>query len=222
LSANLLELSRADPSWFLHEISKCLLTSRQKLPGAGFSPTFEPFRNQQFTGGGFGKSAAAIKAVDALRRLTMRNPVIRTAMITSLVTAIAVSALSLYAVPRLMSSNNDSPYTAQPAVNNAPVAQDDTYITPPPHARLRRAYYQGPANSQPAYSQPAYSQPVYSQPAVQHRSLGKSVLIVAGSSAAGAGIGALAGGKKGAGIGAIAGGLGGFIYDRTTANHVNH
>jgi hypothetical protein len=46
-----------------------------------------------------------------------------------------------------------------------------------------------------------------------------SVLIVAGSSAAGAGIGALAGGKKGAGIGAIAGAVGGLIYDRATANH---
>ena len=147
----------------------------------------------------------------------MRNSVIRTAIVTSLVTAIAVSALSLYAVPRLMSNSNDSPYTAQPAVNNASAAQDDTYITPPPRARLRRAYYQGPSNVQPTYSQPVYSQPVS-----HHRSLGKSVLIVGGSAAAGAAIGGLAGGKKGAGIGAIAGGIGGLIYDRATANKVNH
>lgn len=144
----------------------------------------------------------------------MRSTLIRTAVVTSLVTAIAVSALTLYAFPRLMNNANDSPYTAQPAVNNAPAAQDDTYVTPPPRARLRRAYYQGPSSAQPTYSQPVYSQPVVRQ----HRSLGKSVLIVAGSSAAGAAIGGLAGGKKGAGIGAIAGGLGGFIYDRATAN----
>src|SRR5438552_9823996 len=148
-------------------------------------------------------------------RLIMKSSLIRTAIATSLVTAIAASALTLFAFPRLMNNGNtnDSPYTAQPAVNNAPAAQDDTYVTPPPHARLRRAYYQTPSSSQ------TYSQPVYSQPVVrQHRSLGKSVLIVAGSSAAGAGIGGLAGGKKGAGIGAIAGGIGGLIYDRMTAN----
>jgi PBP1b-binding outer membrane lipoprotein LpoB len=53
--------------------------------------------------------------------------------------------------------------------------------------------------------------------ATKTRSKKKSAAIVGGSAAAGAAIGALAGGGKGAAIGAIAGGAGGLIYDRKTA-----
>ena len=48
------------------------------------------------------------------------------------------------------------------------------------------------------------------------RSWEKEALIIGGGAAAGAGIGALAGGKKGAGIGAATGGIAGLIYDLTT------
>jgi hypothetical protein len=50
------------------------------------------------------------------------------------------------------------------------------------------------------------------------RSWEKEALIIGGSAAGGAGIGALAGGKKGAAIGAASGGVAGLIYDLTTRN----
>jgi len=50
------------------------------------------------------------------------------------------------------------------------------------------------------------------------RSWEKEALIIGGGAAAGAGIGALAGGKKGAGIGAATGGIAGLIYDLSTRN----
>ena len=50
------------------------------------------------------------------------------------------------------------------------------------------------------------------------RSWQKEALIIGGSAGAGAGIGAIVGGKKGAGIGAASGGIAGLIYDLSTRN----
>lgn len=49
-----------------------------------------------------------------------------------------------------------------------------------------------------------------------NRSWQKEAIIIGGGTAAGAGIGAIAGGRKGAAIGAISGGVAGLIYDMKT------
>ncbi len=141
----------------------------------------------------------------------MDRKLIRTVIVTSLVTAMVVSGLAYYVGPKVM--NRDADATLQPALYNGPegpAAQSDNYDQPAPRARMRRSSYSAPASS--------YEQPVYQAPVRHHRSTRDSVLIVAGSAGTGAAIGALAGGGKGAGIGALVGGAGGLLYDRLTAN----
>jgi hypothetical protein len=155
------------------------------------------------------------------REKAMRSTLIRTAAVTSLVTALAVSALSYYVMPKLQNNNEtqlpaDQPYTGvtlQPAAYNGPAQPyyGASHVTRQPQVVRRTS---APVSNSSSVSQ----RDSYGEPVRQKRSTEKSVLIVAGSSGAGAAIGGLAGGGKGAGIGAIAGGVAGLIYDRATAN----
>ncbi|MBZ5510412.1 MAG: hypothetical protein LAN70_04505 [Acidobacteriia bacterium] len=150
----------------------------------------------------------------------MKSTVIRTAIVSSVITAVLVSALGLWAVPKLMNPQTaqaqDQDSVLQPAVYSAAAAQpsDQPVLNPRPGARrASTSTYNDSTHANNPTVRDAYGEPVH-----HHRTTDQSALIVAGSAGTGAAIGAIAGGGKGAAIGAISGGAAGFIYDRLTAN----
>jgi hypothetical protein len=155
----------------------------------------------------------------------MKSVLIRTAALTSVATALVVSGVSYFAIPKVFGANSDQAQQVQPyaGVTLQPAAYNGAQLQPAVYTPQYQSYpaprparvYRSAVTPVAAREEAA---PVYQPEVRKPRSTAKSVMIVGGSAAAGAGIGALTGGKKGAAIGAISGGVAGLIYDRMTAH----
>ena len=120
----------------------------------------------------------------------------------------AVGARAQDALNPALAGNPAISYFASPQ----PLAQPVTYYTPAPQPVVRRA---AAAPRQTVYrsTQPRIvSETVDTRP---QRSKTKTALVIGGSAASGAGVGAMVGGKKGALIGAALGGGAASIYEAT-------
>ncbi|HEX4566033.1 MAG TPA: hypothetical protein VH138_05345 [Vicinamibacterales bacterium] len=119
-------------------------------------------------------------------------------------------------------------YPAQSSSAQAPqvlpsgYAQPVNYAQPLPYASAPLANTQLVPANQVVTREAAPARVVYQRTSERRvvsrprRSVGTSALIIGGSAAGGAGLGALIGGKKGAGIGALAGGGAAALWDQIT------
>jgi hypothetical protein len=109
---------------------------------------------------------------------------------------------------------SSSPSTQPPILSNANGSQQPNAMPVAHRATVQNAAYQPPVRPRRVTTTNAVNSDT--------RSWQKEAIIIGGSTAAGAGIGAIAGGGKGAAIGAISGGVAGLIYDMKTRKNGDH
>lgn len=139
----------------------------------------------------------------------MKSRIVRTAVISAAITTVLVTAITLFALPKV-----PAPTPVDPVLRTSrtPEAVYDPDPNKPSSGRVVLPSDVRDNSIEAGTETPA---PVA---AGRHRSTERSVEIIAGSAGTGAAIGAIAKGGKGAAIGAIAGGVAGLIYDRMTAD----
>ena len=116
-----------------------------------------------------------------------------------------VDAFATPTAPVTLTASAAQPVSAQPVAAAQPVRLR-------PAATARPVVYREARAPRVVQSAP---QRVYAEDARPQRSWQKSALIIGGSAASGAGVGAIVGGKKGALIGAALGGGASSIYEAT-------
>ena len=138
--------------------------------------------------------------------------------IAAAVAAALISGVAMYTVgakTATVDAFSQTPALVQTAdgqyvpANRLVAAQPATVVAPPAARTVtpRRTVYRSTA--------PAVTEPAAVRDAAPQRSWKKSALIIGGSTASGAGLGGILGGKKGALIGAAIGGGASSIYEAT-------
>ena len=134
--------------------------------------------------------------------------------------------------PMLVNCGEGRQALVRPVAAGQRISQVECVAAP---AALSQSYGLVPAvqtfaqpQSQPVVERVVYREPVVTRRAApasrttvvrkDGRTWKKSALIVGGSAAGGAGLGAIMGGKSGAKKGAVIGGVGGLVYDLATRN----
>jgi len=110
-------------------------------------------------------------------------------------------------------ARGDASPLARPMYASERTAVDDLYASPA--ARARTAVYETAAPSAPRYTATTPARTVTRVERASGRDWKKTALVIGGSTASGAGLGAIFGGKKGALIGAAIGGGASTLWEAT-------